>query len=201
MCGVAEFSIAMALASTGASVYAKRQQQQATNASAKHQARLAEAQQEALNADSKISQKNSEIAQKAVTSTREESARARLTYLKRSTAQQNKLQGAFAAQGITVGADSAGDEINTIQELTAVDERTLYDNYERQAFGFQTQADDLIHRRDQQLKGAQQFGMNAAYQNSISNNNNLMSQAASLTKGGSGALGSYFNFKNAGAFG
>lgn len=200
MCNPA-VAIAMTVLSTGASVYSQQQQQEAANAQAEHQAAVDRARADAERANAEHSLENSRRAHTAAVATDEESKKAQMAYVRRLKSTQDRTRQDFAARGVFVNEGVALDEVDLQQKLGRQDIRTIQSEFERKAFGFQQQSEDLVHQAENQLKGAHQFDLNSAFNTSLSNSSNPMAIAASLTAGIGTGIGQYNSAQQLGYFG
>lgn len=199
MCGLPAVSLAIGLMGTGMSMYGQYQQQESAEAQAEFQSQRAQAQADAQTENAGFIRENAERSFKAGQDTRVERDRARMAHNRRQMAVADKTRQGFAARNVFVDSDSAADEMDLQQKYGSADEATIYDNFERQALGFEQQGDDMIFQSNQMLKGAQQSSLNASYYSSVAGSaSNPMAIAASLTAGLSSTFGSYSSMKASG---
>jgi hypothetical protein len=191
----------MTVISTGMSVYAQKQNQDAQNAAAAHQSAMERARADALREDSKYTLENAKRARQSGINTDTESHRAQLAFIRRMRATQDKVKQDFAARGVFVNAGTAFEEVQAVETLGRQDLTVIRDEFERKAFGFSQQSQDLVHQAQQQNKGVQQLNMNAAFLQGESTRSNPAAIAASLTSGFGTAFGQYSTFKSQGYFG
>ena len=197
MCGIPQAALALTVLSTGFSVYSQRQQQVAEQEQAKFRAAQARAQQDAALSQADVSLENAVEAQKAKTATGKESEKARLAYMSRAKAVTTERQETFAAHGVYAESDSAYDEVILQQERQRADVLSIYDQFDREAAGYERQAKDFVFEAEQLYKGAQQYGLNARYYDRVSKLENPAQYAATLTAGLGSGVGGYYAMKNA----
>ena len=197
MCNIPAFMLATTLISTGMSVYAQKQQQKAEQEQAKFKAAQARAQQDAALSQADVSLEKAVEAEKAKTATGKESERARIAYMSKAKAVTTERQEKFAAQGVYAESDSAYDEVILQQERQRADVLSIYDQFDREAAGYERQAKDFVFEAEQLHKGAQQYAFNARYYDRVSKLENPAQYAATLTAGLGSGVGGYYTMKNA----
>jgi len=202
MCGLPAASLIMGIASAGASVYGGYQQQKAQREQAKFAAAQALAQRDAALDTAKHTQDRAESSYESVRKTRSKGEGERMDFIRRAKfARQQRMQ-KTAKGGKSVYQETDLEEDQLMEQLTDEGVIRLFKNTEREAFGYQQQGDDEIFRAEQLLKGADQYGMNAAFYSAQANaGTDYISLAGSLLGDASTIAGNYSKFKGAGAFG
>lgn len=204
MCNPA-WAIAMTVISTSVSVYAGyaqgQAQEKAARAAAKHKAALARAQEAAAGKTADFLLKDAERSEKAAGETRRDSGKARLAYLRKGGAAIQGARASLASRGVYTEDNSALDELDLMAELQDSDYRTIYDQFEREALGYQQKGSDLVFQSEQIRKTGQQYGMNARfYDQQGYGSGGALNLAASLTSGIAQGFGTYSDLKASGAF-